>query len=397
MPDSRSTVQWEVAERRGFTQHRRDAATSRGAARAAATRPRRGRGAASRAASTSTASAPGGEISPVGRTKTAPAPARARRAGASRSPPASSTSTATSRPTGTWREEDLDLVVHLGDYIYEYDSTDRRPAATCARHTRRTRSTTLADYRNRHAQYKTDPDLQAAHAAFAVDRHLGRPRGRQQLRRRPIPRTATPPRRSCAPARGRLPGLLGAHAAAPRCSSPTGPGPAALRRLRFGDLRRVQRARHAPVPHRPGLRRRQPRCASGSTPARTILGAEQEQWLSTACGSRGVERARPAGADGPARLRSGCGVTIPNDAWDGYAANRIRVVDAIAERKVSNPVVLCGDVHRHQASHVKGDYRIANAPIVATEFRARRSPAPVTARSTRPTPTPCTPPTRTCG
>ena len=64
----------------------------------------------------------------------------------------------------------------------------------------------------------------------------------------------------------------------------------------------------------------------------------------------------------------GAGTTIPNDAWDGYAANRIRVVDAIAQRRISNPVVLCGDVHRHQASHVKGDYRIANAPIVAPEF-----------------------------
>ena len=93
----------------------------------------------------------------------------------------------------------------------------------------------------------------------------------------------------------------------------------------------------------------------------------------------------------------GAGVTIPNDAWDGYAANRIRVVDAIAERKVSNPVVLCGDVHRHQASHVKGDYRIENAPIVAPEFTCTSISSAGDGSVTRPTPTPCTPPTRTCG
>ena len=63
-------------------------------------------------------------------------------------------------------QEDLDLVIHLGDYIYEYDSTcTGRPAATSARNSNH-EIVNLADYRERHAQYKTDPDLQAAHAAF---------------------------------------------------------------------------------------------------------------------------------------------------------------------------------------------------------------------------------------
>src|SRR5262249_60055142 len=59
------------------------------------------------------------------------------------------------------REEDLDLVVFLGDYIYEatWGSTLVR------RHSPAGESRSLADYRIRHAQYKTDPDLQAMHAA----------------------------------------------------------------------------------------------------------------------------------------------------------------------------------------------------------------------------------------
>jgi alkaline phosphatase D len=55
--------------------------------------------------------------------------------------------------------QELELVVHLGDYIYEGDSSQIRPHAPAAE------IFTLSDYRIRHAQYKTDLDLQAAHAA----------------------------------------------------------------------------------------------------------------------------------------------------------------------------------------------------------------------------------------
>ena len=52
---------------------------------------------------------------------------------------------------------------------------------------------TLVDYRNRYAQYKSDPDLLAAHAVGAVHRELGRSRGRQRLRRRSPTSDDTPP------------------------------------------------------------------------------------------------------------------------------------------------------------------------------------------------------------
>ena len=95
--------------------------------------------------------------------------------------------------------DDLDAVLHLGDYVYEYgpgeygygkSDTDVRP------HEPAHEMVGLADYRQRHAQYKTDPDLQALHAAVPVDRHLGRPRDRQ---RRLVRRRREPPAR-----RGRL-------------------------------------------------------------------------------------------------------------------------------------------------------------------------------------------------
>lgn len=65
------------------------------------------------------------------------------------------------------REEDLDVIIHLGDYFYEYgvDGYGGDVATSIGReHDPVTEVVTLADYRMRHAQYKTDPNLQAAHA-----------------------------------------------------------------------------------------------------------------------------------------------------------------------------------------------------------------------------------------
>lgn len=59
-------------------------------------------------------------------------------------------------------QRDLDVVLHLGDYIYEGGDSSR----ALRRYTRLTETLTLDDYRVRHADYKSDPDLQAVHAAF---------------------------------------------------------------------------------------------------------------------------------------------------------------------------------------------------------------------------------------
>jgi alkaline phosphatase D len=58
--------------------------------------------------------------------------------------------------------ESPDLVAFLGDYIYEWGPYQLRHPD---RPTRTNESFTLADYRARYAQYKSDPDLQAAHLA----------------------------------------------------------------------------------------------------------------------------------------------------------------------------------------------------------------------------------------
>jgi len=104
----------------------------------------------------------GNEVSPVGRTRTAP------EAWARPGSLAFAFVSCQNFPTGHFTpyrhlaEEDLDLVVHLGDYIYEGPA-----AGTIGRaHLPAAEIFSLADYRVRHAQYKTDPDLQTAHARF---------------------------------------------------------------------------------------------------------------------------------------------------------------------------------------------------------------------------------------
>ena len=103
----------------------------------------------------------GSEVSPIGRTRTTPPPGaaieRMRFAFASCQDWQSGYYNAYRHMA----EEDLDFVVHLGDYIYEYE-----PREGAVRQHLIPQVMTLEDYRIRHALYKTDADLQAAHAAF---------------------------------------------------------------------------------------------------------------------------------------------------------------------------------------------------------------------------------------
>lgn len=64
--------------------------------------------------------------------------------------------------------DDLDFVLHLGDYVYEYGVGGYGPGAGFGReHDPGTEMTVLEDYRRRHAQYKTDPDLARLHQRYA--------------------------------------------------------------------------------------------------------------------------------------------------------------------------------------------------------------------------------------
>ena len=335
MPDRR---------RRGALGGRRGRATS---TRSSATASTVGRCPTRRTASTSRSTACGptreywyrfrvGEPGQPGR----PHPHRGRRqrepSPSSRSPScrARTSRTATSRRTTTSpTRDDIDVVVHPRRLHL------RGPRPQTVRHARAAsaRSVTLDDYRIRHGQYKTDPHLQAAHAAHPWLVTLGRPR----VRRTTTPTRTRRSRRAASSvpgaARRRVPGLLGAHAAAPRRAS---------RRARHAALPALPRgaswrpstcstgASTAPTSRpraRPAARRRPATASSALEPGRTMLGAEQRDWLleelATTKARWNVLANQTAFAPfeqrGSSARRRGFGGGADN--WDGYVAERQQI------------------------------------------------------------------------
>ncbi len=257
-----------------------------------------------------------------------------------------------------------DLVLHLGDYIYEYQGNPKTPVA---RPFDQGEIVTLTDYRRRHALYRTDPDLQELHATapFAVvwDDHeldnnwAGDVAEDGQTREQLLTRRAA--------------SFQAYHEAMPlrRAARPAGPSARLYRELAWGDLASIYmldtRQYRDDQPCGDGNR---VECDERLRPSRTMLGREQEAWLrARAVASRARwdvlgqqvffgELWRPL-PDGR--------YAAPMDSWNGYVAARGRVLDMFA-RPDRNFVVLTGDVHRHYAGTLHaGD---PDTPAVGAEF-----------------------------
>lgn len=263
-------------------------------------------------------------------------------------------------------EESPDLVLHLGDYLYEM----RNDAFVAYPHNVRSvagpETVSLAGYRQRHAQYKTDPDLQAAHAAapwsVVFDDHEvdGNWAGLHQEHRR----------RSDPSFRQRRASAFRAYyenMPLRRTSLPQGPRMRIYRRLQWGDLATVHlldtrqyRDDQVSRGHSRSARR------ARLDPRRTITGARQEQWLLQGLGGSDarwdVLAQQVFFAQRDRSRRSGLQVGV--DGWDGYAASRHRILEGFEHRGVRNPVVLTGDVHRHYANDLRLDFdRPSTRPV----------------------------------
>jgi alkaline phosphatase D len=301
----------------------------------------------------------GPELSPVGRTRTAPAPgARVDRLAFAFTSCQAYTSglfTAHRRMA----EEDLDVVVQLGDYIYEGASNPSQFRV----HEGQGEPVTLGRYRNRHAQYKGDADLQAAHAAFpwvvVLDDHEIDNNWADEVPQDPEKQS----REAFLTRRRAALQAYYEHMPLRRAAIPRGIDIQLYRRLTFGDLLDV----HV-------LDTRQYRSDQSTEarldPTRTILGGEQERWL------------RDALAGPTARwnvlaqqvffsqrdFTAGPGASHSSDAWDGYVADRDGLRDHLASAGTSNPVVITGDVHANYVCDVKADFDDPDSRTVATEL-----------------------------
>lgn len=306
----------------------------------------------------------GGEASPVGRTRTAPA-AGARLDGftlafASCQNFESGYYTAHRHLAG----EDVALVVFLGDYIYEGGIGQNG----VRRHTG-PEIMTLDDYRDRYALYKSDPDLQAAHAAFpwtvTWDDHEVDNNYAGEISERYDAAELFLQRRAAAYQ------AYYEHMPLRRSAMPEGPNLRLYRRLGFGDLLELHvldtRQYRTDQPCGDSVT---PHCAESLSPDATILGAEQEQWLLAGLG-RSAARWNLLGNQLPLaeidRL-AGPARGFQMDQWSGYAHARDRLVGFLHERKVANPIVITGDVHQSWVAEINADAADPASAVVGTEF-----------------------------
>ena len=305
----------------------------------------------------------GQDFSPTGRTRTAPAldanPAALRLAVAS----------CQNAPEGYFTafdhmaREDLDVVLHLGDYIYEGTAQGSLGRG----HLPVTETFSLGDYRVRFGQYKQDADLQAAHAAFPwvvtlddhdVENNWAGPHSQPDTEPDQDPAVFLQRRAAAFQAfYENQPLRLAAR--------PNGPDMQLYRRLSFGRLAQINM-----VDTRQFRDRQLTDQAQRFDPQRTMLGRPQEDWLLDGLGrsdatwdvlGNQVFAMQADHTDGP-------GVRYGLDTWDGYAAARQRLFDGVQQRGVDNFVVLTGDAHRSVAADLKADFADLASDSVGVEF-----------------------------
>ena len=311
-----------------------------------------------------------GQQSETGRTGTAPAPTAA----ATLKFAIASCQRWDAGHFAAWRHiaaEDLDLLIFLGDYIYESASrTDafRRHEGGVA--------STLDQYRARYATYKSDPLLQAAHAAapwllvwddHEVDNDYAGLQG-QHLQ----PDFGS--RRAAAYQ------AYWEHMPFPKSARPRGVDMRITARLDWGTLARIhllddrqyRDPQACPKPGRGGSNTVALKdCPELLDARRSLLGPPQERWLAD-----GWDTTRPWNLLAQQTLMARYSWRDPaqgggvywTDGWDGYAPARQRLLNAAAERKTPGMVVLSGDVHSNYVADLKLDFDNDKSAVIATEF-----------------------------
>ncbi len=227
---------------------------------------------------------------------------------------------------------DLDAVLHLGDYIYEYgsgeygDVRDYEPAHEIV---------TLEDYRMRYAQYRRDPDLQAMHQQHSVipiwDDHESANDSYVEGAENHDPDTEGNWEARKAVARQAYFEWMPIRDAEMREIN---------RRLRYGNLMdlvlldtRLQ-GRDAPI-----------RSVDEDTAERSLLGMEQEAWLADTLATSQARWVILAQQVMVSQLSLSGGSPFNLDQWDGFPAARARLLETIRTNARGRCVVVTGDIH----------------------------------------------------
>jgi alkaline phosphatase D len=266
-------------------------------------------------------------------------------------------------------QNDLDLVLHLGDYTYEYgfDSWNRAEPVIAPFNSE---AIDLRTYRLRHTLHKLDPDLQAAHAAFPFvvvwDDHEVQNDYSGLAPEWGSPSPEFSARRAAA--------YQAFYEHLPiRLSRALDPAEELriYRRLDYGRLAEFtmlddrQYRTDNPCGDGESLR-----CAAALGDDYTMLGRRQERWV-----KEGLDDSRARWSIVGQQLLLAELEHLPyederywNDAWDGYPMARQRLLEAVVDERVRNPVFFTGDWHSTFVNDLKLDFKDPAAPTVATEF-----------------------------
>jgi alkaline phosphatase D len=264
--------------------------------------------------------------------------------------------------------QDVELVFHLGDYIYE-GGVSRFDANRPRRHDSE-EVKTLAAYRNRYALYKSDANLQAAHQAapwvVTWDDHevANNYAGAVSQEKNVSPEEFLKRRAAAYQA-------YYEHQPLRRSSLPKGPDMQLYRGLSWGALAGFSvldtRQYRTDQPCGDGLKNP---CAGVNAPEATLTGAAQEKWL--------MDRLRSSQARwnvtpqqvmmAPIDFMPGPEMLVSMDQWSGYATARNRLLNFVRDAKIKNFVALTGDIHSNWAANLKPDFYDEKSPVVGAEF-----------------------------
>jgi alkaline phosphatase D len=289
-------------------------------------------------------------------------------------------------------QEDIDFVIHLGDYIYE----DGSLGGTVRYHVPVSEIMTLDDYRNRYAQYRGDANLQSAHAQFPFivtwDDHEVEDdyAGDVSENNGDMDSTNDVPAAQFRARRARAYKAYFEHMPLDPQLRLRGASAQLFQRFDWGRLAQFH------VLDTRQFRSNQPcdgakdllapagdnlviACGDELNPSATMTGAEQENWLFD-----GLRRSKsrwnvlaqqvmmtsvdfgPGAARFASRLT---GLQIRNvDAWDGYVAARNRLLGTVRDEQINNLIVLTGDTHSSWVADLKADFADPQSPVVGTEF-----------------------------
>jgi alkaline phosphatase D len=263
------------------------------------------------------------------------------------------------------QEEDLDLVIHLGDYIYEYAGVDNRVRKHLGKEVE-----SLDDYRLRYSQYRMDENLQETHRLFPWlvtwdDHEFDNNYANLVSEQDGVSPEAFLARRMNAyqayyefmPLRKR--------------SFPSGPDMKLYRKCSFGRLADFfvldTRQYRSNQPNGDGQK---PMTGKVFDPQSTMLGRHQENWLMSGMLESRATWNVLAQQVMMATLNRGDekGERYAMDQWPGYEVSRRRLLRFFHERKIPNPVVLTGDIHLNWVNDLQLDFKDSKSPVVGTEW-----------------------------